>query len=190
MQRKAVKRVLIYYYNSLELPDDDAGREDFATFCHTAYRKLPPDRVADYIERDADVMARWMTDDEVEDLIREVNAAPRRLTPEEIGQRLRLRNDVRMRPDVHAYIITPIDKLTKEQNEARCRENGRLRAARWRANKRRANPVTKTERAIDLLSHALAHGPLPVWRVLSLAAEFELQPLGTTKPSCHDRPPT
>jgi hypothetical protein len=129
-----------------ELPNDDAGRHDLRELLlpislgYQANRKM---------KHAVDIWAKWMTADEAQRLIDEVNRTPiylRKLTAQEMGQRQNITNHIR--ESLGLRTIAPID-LTPAQLLERRKEKHRLRM--WR--RRRGNG--SIDREDWLTKHAL-----------------------------------
>ncbi len=67
------------FHYGYPLPDDDAGREDFALLCHAAFAELPPSMIARVITTTAALWADWMAKPELVALIDDVANHPRDL---------------------------------------------------------------------------------------------------------------
>jgi hypothetical protein len=171
--RKQIKRVLNFHYGC-PLPDDDAGREDFALLCHAAFAELLPAEIDNAVTKTGGLWADWIATPELTALIDDVTNRPLELNRKKIGVLLNLTQAVRMRDDVKAYDIWPIDISHKDWKRWKA-ETARERSARNRAKRKAEKPANPTAIAVDFLNRWLADGPLPVARIMRLAVGAGLQ---------------
>jgi hypothetical protein len=111
-----------------QFPDEDAGRDDLRILLdHYAYANpLAMWRVVK-------ARAPWMTDDERDELLEEVNESPRRWTAQALADALNLTNAERSHRRVRtigAVDVTPEERQQRSQRKKRERERDRQRAKR------------------------------------------------------------
>jgi hypothetical protein len=111
------------------LPDDDAGRDEALLMAHHLARRPgdPRHRIAAWCE----LHASWMPADELERLIADVMARPRRWRADTLAVRLNLTEAERRRLAIRT--IGAVD-VTKAQRQARRLERDRLRKQQRRRN--------------------------------------------------------
>jgi hypothetical protein len=127
------------------LPDDDAGRDDlFELLLCTSLR---PDSASRVMRNVIEIYAPWMTEQEAEGFIQQVERIPpklRRRKAEYLGQRFNLTNGQRERLAIRT--IRPCD-LTDEQlkDRRKARRNERMKRKRLReGRKNRADYLTSS----------------------------------------------
>jgi hypothetical protein len=129
-----IKRLLLHRYGPT-LPDDDVGRDDlFELLLCTSLR---PDSAIRIMRNVIEVYAPWMTEQEAEAMIQQVERIPpelRRRKAEYLGERFRLINDERERLAIRT--IRPCD-LTDEEVKKRRKARKRQRQRREAELKRR-----------------------------------------------------
>jgi hypothetical protein len=174
--RVDIKHVLNAQYG-FPLPPDDAGSESLALLCHAAY--AGDEDVEQRITRTA---AMWLPEApqaKIDALIDEVANRPRKLTKKIIGRELGLTQDLRMRPDVQAYSIWPVQYPRKKWLEDK-RKKACARAAKSYAKRRKGEPLSKKAQCMDFLRKTLFE-PTPAARIMRLAVALGLEKEGATQ---------
>ncbi|WP_315720177.1 MULTISPECIES: hypothetical protein [unclassified Bradyrhizobium] len=165
----------------VELPDSEVGRSHLGLLVHVAAAGLPYSDLSHVVTETYKQWAGWKaTAEEVADLIEDVANRPQKLTRKTIGARLQLTNAERMHPDVRAYAIWPVD-LDYAEWKRLCAEKDRKRARR-NYEKRKSAKAPGHVSAADFLRSVLAHGPLPVAKIVRMAVAQGLAKAGDTRP--------
>jgi hypothetical protein len=152
---RELERLFQHRYRSTTLPDDDSGREDLRIVVeHFASMTYSQNRTTRWARK----WAPWMPEQELEQLVDEAGAHPRRWKSQSLGEALRL--TYAERTALKITTIQCVDKslaevadLQREQKRRRDRERQRRkREAARKAAEFSPNPIELSMRAVAVFS--------------------------------------